>query len=82
MAHAVLLVEDDKSIATVITEALRPDRQLVDTFTVLAPDMKFGERGGPRHTATDRKAQIAQCAEGRFLAHWDEFVEHRKEARI
>ena len=25
MAHAVLLVEDDKSIATVITEALRDD---------------------------------------------------------
>lgn len=25
---------------------------------------------------------MAVNAEGRFLAHWDEFVEHRKEARL
>ena len=28
------------------------------------------------------RQRVAVNAEGRFLAHWDEFVEHRKEARL
>lgn len=35
--------------------------------------------GGP--SISSPRQRVAVNAEGRFLAHWDEFVEHRKEVR-
>lgn len=32
--------------------------------------------------AGDRARRVAHVAEGRFLAHWDEFVEHRKDVQL